>query len=166
MLKSRLVVKVNIRIPLGLSLNFVCPLPSWPNLTLLPDPKSVLGEARIVQFSSVQLLSRVWLFVTPCIAAHQASLSITISLSSLKLTSIESVLPSSHLILCCPLLLLPPIPPSIRVFSKNSMVLGTKTDTQINGTEQEAKNKPTYFKSINLWQRRQEYTVEKKQYLQ
>ena len=57
--------------------------------------------------SSVQLLSRVWLFVTPWIAAHQASLSITNSQSSPRLMSIESVMPSSHLILCCPLLLLP-----------------------------------------------------------
>ena len=73
-----------------------------------------------VQFSSVQLLSRVQLFATPWIAAHQASLSITNSRSSLRLTSIESVLPSSHLILCRPLLLLPPIPPSIRVFSNDS----------------------------------------------
>ena len=70
--------------------------------------------------SSVQLLSRVWLFVTPWITAHQASLSITISQSSLRLTSTESVMPSSHLILCHPLLLLPPIPPSIRVFSNES----------------------------------------------
>ena len=73
-----------------------------------------------VQFSSVQSLSRVRLFATPWIAAHQASLSITNSGSSLRLTSIESVMPSSHLILCCPLLLLPPIPPSIRVFSNES----------------------------------------------
>ena len=72
------------------------------------------------QFSSVQSLSRVWLFETPCMAARQASLSITNSWSSLKLTSIESVTPSSHLILCRPLLLLPPIPPSIRVFSNES----------------------------------------------
>ena len=71
-----------------------------------------------LQFSSVQLsLSRVRLFATPWIAARQASLSITNSRSSLKLTSIESVMPSSHLILCCPLLLPLPIPPSIRVFS-------------------------------------------------
>ena len=68
-----------------------------------------------VQFNSVQSLSCVWLFATPWIAAHQASLSITNSRSSLKLTSIESVMPSNHLILCRPLLLLPPIPPSIRV---------------------------------------------------
>ena len=68
-------------------------------------------------FNSVQLLSHVRLFATPWIAARQASLFITISRSSLRLTSIESVMPSSHLILSRPLLLLPPIPPSIRVFS-------------------------------------------------
>ena len=72
------------------------------------------------QIRSDQLLSLVWLFATPWIAAHQASLSITNFQSSLRLTSIESVMPSSHLILCCPLLLLPPIPPSIRVFSNES----------------------------------------------
>ena len=71
-------------------------------------------------FSSVQLLTRVRLFVTPWIAARQASLSITNSQSSLKLTSVELVMPSSHLILCHPLLLLLPIPPSIRVFSNES----------------------------------------------
>ena len=74
----------------------------------------------LVQFSSVQSLSRVRLFVTPWIAARQVSLSITISWSSPKLTSIESVMPSSHLILCRPLFLLPPIPPRIRVFSNES----------------------------------------------
>ena len=67
-----------------------------------------------------QSLSRIRLFVTPWIAARQASLSITNSRSSLRFTSIESVMPSSHLILCRPLLLLPPIPPSIRVFSNES----------------------------------------------
>ena len=72
-----------------------------------------------VQLSSVQSLSRVRLFATPCITARQASLSITISQSSLRLTSIESVMPSSHLILCRPLLL-PPISLSIRVFSNES----------------------------------------------
>ena len=72
------------------------------------------------QFSSVQLLSRVWLFATPWIAARQASLSITNTQSSLKLTSIESVMPSSHLILCHPLLIHPSIFPSIRVFSNES----------------------------------------------
>ena len=71
-------------------------------------------------FSSVQSLSRVQFFATPWIAARQASLSITNSWSWPKPTSIESVMPSSHLILCCPLLLLPPISPSIRVFSNES----------------------------------------------
>ena len=73
-----------------------------------------------VQFSSFQSLSRVWLFATPWIAAHQASLSITNSRISLKPMSIESLMPSSHLILCRPLLLLPLIPPSIRVFFNES----------------------------------------------
>ena len=71
------------------------------------------------QIRSDQSLSRVWLFATPWIAARQASLSITNPWSSLRLTSIESVMPFSHLI-CRPLLLLPPIPPSIRVFSNES----------------------------------------------
>ena len=71
-------------------------------------------------FISVQWLSRVRLFATPWIAACQASMSITNSQSSLKLMSIESVMPSSHLILCHPLPLGPPIPPSIRVFSNES----------------------------------------------
>ena len=72
-----------------------------------------------IQFSSVQLLSRVQLFATPWTAARQASLSIANSRSLLKLMSIESVMPSNHLILCHPLFLLPSIFPSIRVFSKN-----------------------------------------------
>ena len=72
------------------------------------------------QFTSVQSLSRVRLFATPWIAARQASLSITNSQSSLRFTSIESVILSSHLILCHPLLLLPPILPRIRVFSNES----------------------------------------------
>ena len=75
-----------------------------------------------IQFSSVQSLSRVWLFVTPRTAARQASLSITNSQSSLKLMSMESVMPSNHLILCRPLLLPPSIPPSIRVFSNESVL--------------------------------------------
>ena len=65
----------------------------------------------------VQTLSRVQLFATPWTAAHQASLSFTISQSLLKLASIELMMPSNHLILCCPLLLLPSVFPSIRVFS-------------------------------------------------
>ena len=107
-------------------------VPQWP--TLLPHMAaqglasganctfilSVFNQVCIVQFSSVQSLSRVRLFATPWIAARQASLSITNSRSSLRLTSIESVMPSSHLILFRPLLLLPPIPPSIRVLSIES----------------------------------------------
>ena len=75
---------------------------------------------RMELLSSVQLLSRVWFFATPWITAHQNSLSVTNSQSSLKLISIESVMPASHLILCRPLLLLPSIFPSIRVFSNES----------------------------------------------
>ena len=75
---------------------------------------------QLESISSVQSLSRVRLFATPWTTAHQSSLSITNSQSSLRLMSIESVMPSSHLILCRPLLLLPPIPPSIRVFSNKS----------------------------------------------
>ena len=74
----------------------------------------------ILVYSSVQSLSPVRLFATPWITAHQAFLSITNSRSSLRFTSIESVMPSNHLILCRPLLLLPPIPPSIKVFSNES----------------------------------------------
>ena len=76
-----------------------------------------------LQFSSVQLLSRVRLFVTPWITACQASLSTTNSQSSLRLMPIKLVMPSSHPILCRPLLLLPLIPPSIRVFSSESTLL-------------------------------------------
>ena len=83
---------------------------------LLTFTKSIVN----IQFSSVQSLSRVWLFATPWIAALQACLSITGSRSLLKLMPIESVMPSRHLTLCRPLLLLPPIPPSIRVFSNES----------------------------------------------
>ena len=74
------------------------------------------------QFSSVQLLHCVWLFAIPWITARQASLSIINSQSSPKPMSIESMMPSNHLILCCPLLLLPPIPPSIRYFSNESIL--------------------------------------------
>ena len=77
-------------------------------------------NASVLCFSSVQSLRCVWLFATPWIAARQASLSITNSRSLPKFMSIKSVMPSSHLILCLPLLLLPPIPPSIRVFSNES----------------------------------------------
>ena len=89
-----------------------------PLLCFFPSYRLLLSF--VFQFSSVQSLSHVQLFATPWIAAHQASLSITNSWSLLKLMSIKSVMPSSHLILCCPLLLLLPIPPSIRVFSNES----------------------------------------------
>ena len=75
-----------------------------------------------IQSSSFQSFSRVWLFATPWITSRQTSLSITSSQSLLTLMSIELMMPSSHLILCHPLLLLPPIPPSNRVFSNESTV--------------------------------------------
>ena len=80
----------------------------------------ISGLKHYNKIRSDQLLSRVRLFGTPWIAARQASLSITNSWSSPKHMSIKSVMPSSHLILCHPLLLMPPIPPSIRVFSNES----------------------------------------------
>ena len=95
-------------------------------LTLHPRPplSSLPGGEQygcsLLPCQSVQSLSRVQLFVTPRTAARQASLSITSSWSLLKLMSIESVMPSNHLILCCPLLLLPSVFPSIRVFSNES----------------------------------------------
>ena len=92
---------------------------SWEMFTLLQEKKKYM-DYECICISSVQSLGRVWLFATPWIAACQASLSITNSRSSLRLTSIELVMPSSHLILCHPLLLLPPIPSSIRVFSNES----------------------------------------------
>ena len=97
--------------------------PSW---TSFPPPYfsyDIISRSfllLVIQFSSVQFLSRVWLFATPWITARQASMSITNSRSSLRLRSMESMMPSSHLILWCPLLLLPLIPPSIRVFSNES----------------------------------------------
>ena len=85
--------------------------------TEMAKPRVKLSK---IHFSSAQSLSRVRLFATPCTAARQTSLSITNSRSSLKLMSIESVMPSNHLILCHPLLLPPSIFPSIRVFSNES----------------------------------------------
>ena len=87
------------------------------------DCTSCGRQYSIYLFSSVRLLSRVWLFATPWTTARQASLSIANSWSLLKLMSIESVMLSNHLILCCPLLLLPSIFPSIRVFSNESALL-------------------------------------------
>jgi len=89
-------------------------------ITFLPRSKHLLISDYTPSVSLVQSLSHVRLFATPWIAVRQASLSIINSRSSLRLTSIESVMPSSHLILCRPLLLLPPIPPSIRIFSNES----------------------------------------------
>ena len=86
----------------------------------MTETRLYLRTTFFLSISSVQSLSRVPLSATPWTAARQASLSITNSRSSLRLTSIESVMPSSHLILCRPLHLLPPIPPSIRVFSNES----------------------------------------------
>ena len=99
---------------------FQWPCVFLPDLFVLSCTSGQLLLVLSLSVSSVQSLSRVRLFATPWIAARQASLSITNSQSSLRLTSIESVMPSSHLILCRPLLLLPSIPPSIRVFSNKS----------------------------------------------
>ena len=106
----------------------ICQVPCWVLNVLMNSHSVPLREVILLQFcrqgswsfSSVQLLSCVRIFATPWITALQASLSITNSWSSLRLMSIELVMPSSHLILCCLLLLLPPIPPSIRVFSNES----------------------------------------------
>ena len=93
-------------------------------LSLYPKYLSYISCSEKIwsQLSSVQPLSRVQLFATPWIAALQGSLSITNSWGLLKLTSIQSVMPSNHLILCPPLLLPPPIIPSIRVFSNESVL--------------------------------------------
>ena len=108
----------------GLYLGVASSLPStFPCELSIQCPLSKRKRPEIyvnVNISSVQLLSRVWLFVTTWIIACQPSLSITNSRSPPKLISIESVMPSSHLILCHPLRLLPPISPSIRVFSNES----------------------------------------------
>ena len=114
--------------------NFKTPRKTWSNLVKIhvyydyylfckQAPSGIFSNAiLLVQFSSVQSLSHVWLFGTPWTAARQASLSITNSQSLLKLMSIESVMPSNHLILCCPLLLPPSIFTSIRVFSNESVL--------------------------------------------
>ena len=84
------------------------------------NTKTLITKRSTFLFSSVQSVSHVWIFVNPWTAARQASLSITNSWSPPKPMSIESMMPPNHVILCCPLLLLPPIPPSIRVFSNES----------------------------------------------
>ena len=97
-------------------------LPPTPLTSRLPRNIEQISMCYTVGPCSVQLLSRVHLFVTPWTVACQASLSITNSWSLLKLMPIESVIPSNHLILCHPLLLLPSIFPSIRVFSNESVL--------------------------------------------
>ena len=101
--------------------------PFYRKLIMMKEQKVILqmkGQDKTpVQFSSVQLLSRVELFATPWTAARQASLSVTNSRGLLTLTSVESVMPSNHLILCHPLLPLPSIFPSMRVFSSESVFL-------------------------------------------
>ena len=110
-----------VKVPFSASVNMIIRLfffilLMWKNILIF----FFNAEPYLHQFSSVQSFSRVRLFVTPWITACQASLSITNSQSSPRLTSIESMMPSRHLILSCPLLLPPPIPPSIRVFSNES----------------------------------------------
>ena len=90
----------------------------WPEQAYIPHSKPITNK----EISSVQSFSCVQLFAIPWTAAHQASLSITNSWSLLKLMSIKSVMPSNHLILCYPLLLLPSVFPSIRVFSNESVL--------------------------------------------
>ena len=89
-------------------------------LKMCGEETNIITAITSVQFSSAQSLSRVWLYATPWIVARPASLSITNTRSLPRLMSIESVMPSSHLIICHLLLLLPPVPPSIRVFSNES----------------------------------------------
>ena len=108
-------------------------------------PSILLFQRLCKAGKSVQLLSRVWLFPTPWIVAHQASLSITNSQSLLKIMSISSEMPSKHLIHCHPLLLLPSIFPSIRVFSKESVLC-------ISGQSIEASASPSVLpKNIQDW---------------
>ena len=104
----------------GIRAQFIYSLNIWQFTTRNMLFQAQWIQCRTRQFNSVQLLSHVQLFATPWITARQASLSITNSWSLFKLISIELVMPSNHLILCRPLLLLPSIPPSIRVFSNES----------------------------------------------
>ena len=109
---------------------------------LIMDPSLVfhrtwglwVNVCKLLFVVAVQSLSRVWLFVTPWTAACQASPSITISWSLFKLLSIESVIPSSHLILCRPLLLLPSIFPSIRVFFNESALFIRRPSTGVSAS--------------------------------
>ena len=112
--------RISTLIPIPTPTSFSCRIS--PPVSCEGSWKMVTPVFSSVQFSSVQSLSPVWLFVTPWTAALQASLSITTSWSLLKLMSIVSVMPSTHLILCHLLLLLPSIFPSIRVFSNESVL--------------------------------------------
>ena len=115
-------LQIDLRLSWQVMILFVrhsCPLSS---IILLRNIFSSIFSVFIKPVQSVQSLSHVWLFATPWTAARQASLSITNSWNLLRLTPIELVMPSNHLILCCPLLLLPSIFPSIRIFS-NKLVL-------------------------------------------
>ena len=107
--------------------HFIEPFFRWMNvglsLSIMNNDVLIFMSMLSFKFSSVQLLSCIQLLATSWITACQASLSITNTWSSLRLTSIESVMPSSHFIFCCPLLLLLPIPPRFRVFSKESTLL-------------------------------------------
>ena len=107
--------------PLSSSPQTVSAPGSFPMSQLFASGSQSVGASASVN-QSVQLLSRVWLFVTSWTTAWQDSLSFTISQSLLKLMSTESVMPSNNLILCCPLLLLPSAFPSIRVFSSESIL--------------------------------------------
>ena len=105
-----------------------CRFDPWLGMFLMPhhtawkEKKKIHDTVFRLQFTSVQSLSRVWLFITPLTASCQASLSIANSRSLLKLMFIESMMPSNHLILSCPFFLLPLIFPSIRVFSNESVL--------------------------------------------
>ena len=108
--------------PMTQWLRLYSPNTEGPSSLACQGTRSCMPQLKI-PVSSVQSLSRVQLFATPWTAARQASLSITNSQSLLRLMSIESVMPSNHLIHCCPLLLQPSVFPSIRVFSKESVLL-------------------------------------------
>ena len=113
--------QASLSLTISQSLPSSCPFYQWCHPTISSsDALFFRPQSFPPTLSSVQSLGRVWLFVTSWTAAHQASLSITNSRSLLM--SIESVMPSNHLILCCPLLLLPSVFPSIRVFSNESIL--------------------------------------------
>ena len=131
-----------------------CTSSEHPDSCIKPGLVIYFTYDNIHQFSSVQSFSRVRLFATPWIAACQASLSITNSRSSLSLTSIKSVMPSSHLILCHPLLLLPSIPPSISLFqwvnSSHEVALSMLLSQIIPPSPSPAESKSLFFTPVSL----------------